>query len=72
LEHFSVAAAKFHADTGSHSTLIFDNVEFLAGADEQFLRTLQEEAMVAGVKGLFKTVFVCSDGEGLSEMRRES
>jgi len=42
--------------------VVFDNVNILARDDPVRLRGFQELAKLAADKGLFKVVFVCSDG----------
>jgi hypothetical protein len=71
-DDFLVAAAKFHADhSDRYAVLVFDNVDIHARDDSVRLRGFQELAKLAADKGLFKVIFVCSDGVALFKMRGE-
>ncbi|KAF8537844.1 hypothetical protein BDD12DRAFT_911207 [Trichophaea hybrida] len=69
---FGHAATKFKAQHSRNAVLVFDNINVIAEADKELLAVLQGYAKIAADLGLFKVVFVCSDGVAPFQMRSNS
>ena len=62
LKDFRDYAVKFRAQHGRPAVLVFDNINVVAKKSPSLLYDLQALAKQAADAGIYKVVFVCSDG----------
>ena len=66
---FESAAAKFKAKHKRPAVLVLDNINIVAQESPKLLYVLQQNAKIAADNGLYKVVFVCSDGVAPRKLR---
>ena len=69
---FDCAAARFRAEHNRLPVLVLDNVNLVTQGDLGLLYDLQQKAKTACDDGLYKVVFVCSDGVAPRKLRAKS
>ena len=69
LKLFDRAAARFQAEHGRPAVLALDNINIVAQKSPKLLYFLQHNAKIAADNGLYKVVFVCSDGVAPRKLR---
>ena len=71
MKDFKRAAARYKAKHKAYAVLIIDNTNVIAENDPGLLGMLQMEAKMAADIGLYKTIFVTSDGKAPEMMKSE-
>ena len=71
MEDFKRAAARYRDHHSAYAVLIIDNTDEIAENDPELLNMLQLEAKMAADSGLYKTIFVTSDGKAPEMMKGE-